>query len=175
MDVTNATYTLDRAYEGATDGTAGYTVKDARSGDGTVGLLMGNREFRQSIESTVNRISGIVESIDRGEGTIGHFYKDDTFARNLEQFSNSLVEGEGTLAKMINDPSLYDNAVEISEQLRSFSEALTGTEGSLGKLVNERALYDELERALATLTGSLEEAREAAPISTFLSTLFLGF
>jgi len=25
------------------------------------------------------------------------------------------------------------------------------------------------------LTGSLEEAREAAPISTFLGTIFLGF
>ena len=36
-------------------------------------------------------------------------------------------------------------------------------------------LYRELQRAMTTLTGTLEEAREAAPIATFLSTVFLGF
>ena len=36
-------------------------------------------------------------------------------------------------------------------------------------------IYNQLETAVATFTGSLEEAREAAPISTFLNTIFLGF
>ena len=36
-------------------------------------------------------------------------------------------------------------------------------------------LYLQLEKAVTVLVGSLEEAREAAPISTFLNTVFLGF
>ena len=36
-------------------------------------------------------------------------------------------------------------------------------------------LYAELDRTLSVLAGTLEEAREAAPISNFLNTLFLGF
>lgn len=150
-------------------------VATARTGDGTVGLLMSDRDFRASVEDTMAKLTTMIGSIDRGEGTIGRFYRDDTFAKNLEQFSASLVTSEGTLGRMITDPVLYDNALTVSEQMKQFTTALTGTDGSLGKLVNDDALYIELERALATLTGSLEEAREAAPISTFLSTLFLGF
>ena len=48
-------------------------------------------------------------------------------------------------------------------------------DGTIAKLIREDEVYEELQRALGTLTGSLEEAREAAPISTFLNALFLGF
>ena len=46
---------------------------------------------------------------------------------------------------------------------------------TLGKLLNDDELYLQLEKAVTVLVGSLEEAREAAPISTFLNTVFLGF
>jgi len=150
-------------------------VAATKEGEGTLGLLINDPALREQVAQTVDRLWSMVETIERGEGTIGRFYKDDTFARNLETFGESLVTSEGTLAALINDRTLYDNAVGISADLKAFSGSLVSTEGSLGKLVNDPALYDELERALATLTGSLEEAREAAPISTFLNTLFLGF
>ena len=41
--------------------------------------------------------------------------------------------------------------------------------------VNDDTIAKDIERALRTLTGGLEEQREAAPIATFLSTVFLGF
>ena len=47
--------------------------------------------------------------------------------------------------------------------------------GTIGKLIMDDESYVELQKAIATLTGSLEEAREAAPITTLLNTLFLGF
>ena len=39
----------------------------------------------------------------------------------------------------------------------------------------DKGLYEEVQRALAILTRTLEEYREAAPITTFTSVLFSGF
>ncbi len=87
----------------------------------------------------------------------------------------SLNGGEGTLGRLIEDPTLYDNVLEISEDLRGFAAALRAGEGTISKLVYDDELYIELKRTIDIMRGSLEEAREAAPISTFLNTVFIGF
>ena len=48
-------------------------------------------------------------------------------------------------------------------------------EGSLGKLLTDDGFYDEAKRAMALVTKSLEEYREAAPISTMTSVIFGAF
>ena len=70
---------------------------------------------------------------------------------------------------------LYETVRSIADDLSASSRALREGEGTIGKLVHDDELYEELRRALATLTGTLEEAREAAPITTLLNSLFLGF
>ena len=94
---------------------------------------------------------------------------------NLTELSRKLVEGEGTLGRLLNEDLLYEDLSATLANLRQASAALNSTEGTLGLLLNDDGIYRDLEKAVGTLTGTLEEAREAAPISTFLSTVFLGF
>ena len=62
-----------------------------------------------------------------------------------------------------------------SEDLKGVASAIRGTDGSLGKLINDTELYDEALVALRLLTRSLEDYREAAPVSAFTSVLFGAF
>ena len=73
---------------------------------------------------------------------------------------------------------MNDNLLAISRDLDSALRAPAEGErapGTIGRLLYEAELYDQLEQAVRVLTGTLEEAREAAPIATFLNTVFLGF
>ena len=55
------------------------------------------------------------------------------------------------------------------------SAGCLGRCGSIGKLVMADDLYISIQRAIATVTGALEEYREAAPITAFTSVLFSVF
>ena len=48
-------------------------------------------------------------------------------------------------------------------------------EGSLGKILMDQELYDEALKSVKLLTRSLEDYREAAPITAFTGVLFSAF
>ena len=100
---------------------------------------------------------------------------DPTIADNLEKITGDLAEGRGTLGKLMSEEDVYEDLASITSDLADASAALRERRGTLAKLLYEDDMYQEIQRALKVLTGSLEEAREAAPIATFLNTVFLGF
>ncbi len=150
-------------------------VDDVREGKGTVGALLYDESLAGDFRSGVADLSDIVQRINAGEGTLGLLIRDDKIGQNLERITTDLAEGRGTLGKLLSDEEIYTNLRVISEDLSVASAALREGRGTMSRLLYEDELYSEMERALHTLTGTLEEAREAAPINTFLSTLFLGF
>jgi phospholipid/cholesterol/gamma-HCH transport system substrate-binding protein len=150
-------------------------VEDVRAGKGIVGALLYDEDLADDFRSGVADLSDIVRRVNAGEGTLGMLISDDKIGRNLERITTDLAEGRGTLGKLLSDDEIYTNLRVISEDLSLASAALREGHGTLSRLIYEDELYMEMERALHTLTGTLEEAREAAPINTFLNTLFLGF
>lgn len=148
---------------------------DVRAGKGTVGALLHDEEMREDVRAAIDRVAQIVDDVNEGRGTLGRLVKDGAIADDLEQITSRLAAGEGTIGRLLQDDEVYENIRSISEDLASAGAALRDREGTIGRLVYEDDLYVELERAVRTLTGTLEEAREAAPISTFLNTVFLGF
>lgn len=80
---------------------------------------------------------------------------------NIRDISAKINEGEGTLARLVNDPSLFDEAVALAGDIRKISEeadallkdvrgavaAIQEGEGTIGKL-----LFDE---EMATNVGNL--------------------
>ena len=89
----------------------------------------------------------------------------------LEGFNNP----EGTIGRLMNESDVYDNLLALSADAADAAAAIKEQRGTLGILINDDTIATDIERALRTLTGGLEEQREAAPIATFLSTVFLGF
>lgn len=147
----------------------------AENGEGTLGLLMSDPELAGRIRSVAERVDNLVTGLDNGDGTLGQLFKDPEIANRVRNILAALDEGEGTLGKLLREEAVYDNVLATTESLASATAALNTGEGTLGRLLNDDELYEELERAVKVLVGSLEEAREAAPISTFLNTVFLGF
>ncbi|MFO7724075.1 MAG: MlaD family protein [Oceanipulchritudo sp.] len=89
----------------------------------------------------------------------------DTVMSNLEELTVKLNSGEGTLAKLINEDTLYTDILVGVDEFRAAStdmnEALSGVsdlmrrveagEGTLGRLLVGDAIADELETSVANL------------------------
>lgn len=146
---------------------------DLKEGKGTLGRLMQDEQLGDEVARAVETIRTISERINAGEGTLWRLIEDDTLAKRLEAFTENMEKG--TLGQLVNNDELYVKFSAIIDDLAFSAAAIRGAEGTLGKLVMDRELYDEVAKALRILTRTLEEYREAAPITTFSSVLFGAF
>lgn len=166
---------------GIADGVQGFVERaerllaDVEAGKGTVGMLLRDEEASQDVRESLASLKTILADLEKGQGTLGKLLKDPSVAENLDRITTAIADGEGTLGRLLMEDDVYEDIAAIAENLADVSRALREGEGTLGKLLYDDELYAEARKALGVLTGTLEEAREAAPISTFLSTLFLGF
>jgi len=80
---------------------------------------------------------------------------------NVESVTAKLDQGDGTLAKLINDPTLYDRATVVMADLQKVSDRLARGEGDLGRLVSgDGALYDDAREAVARLNVTATNLEE---------------
>ena len=150
-------------------------VREVSSGEGVLGRLFSDREFADRIVSTIDQIGEVVARVNRGEGTIGRLATDDTLARNLETISAGIADGQGTVGALLTRQEIYDNVLAFTEDIASVTSSIRNGQGTLGRLAMDPEVYNQLKSALQVAQRSLEEYREAAPITTFTSVFFAAW
>ena len=163
------------------------TLTTVRTGEGILPALLTDTELRGRVAGVVDRadealtgISDLTAPPAEGETSIATVLLRDPEAgeqvkrivANLDRLTTQLSDGEGTLAKLLSDDDVYELARGILADLKSTSTMLASGEGTLGKLIQDESVYNSLDLALKTLTRSLEDYREAAPVSVFTQSLF---
>ncbi len=76
--------------------------------------------------------------------------------KGLQDMINSVNRQEGTLGKLLNDDTIYDNLVSVSDQLKVVSERLANGEGTVGKLLKDDTIYNDI----ASVSDQLKVASE---------------
>jgi len=116
--------------------------------------LLGDRTVDISLGSTDS------EPITPGEFVLtegGHIIKDvEEIARNAKDISHKINEGEGSLAKIINDPRLYTNLDSLLIIWSDLSRKINEGEGSLAAIVNDPELYKNFTDFLALSSSFIE-------------------
>jgi phospholipid/cholesterol/gamma-HCH transport system substrate-binding protein len=80
---------------------------------------------------------------------------------NIDSITAKLDRGDGTLAKLLNDGSLYDHANAMVADLQKISDRLARGQGDLGRLVNsDGALYDDVRETVARLNTTATNLEE---------------
>lgn len=150
-------------------------MADAREGEGVISTLIYDPEVAADTRELVESVRSAAEKVDRGDGTVARLINDPAIADNLQAALEGFNNPEGTIGRLLNEPDIYDNLLALSADAADAAAAIKEQRGTLGILINDDTIARDIEQALRTLTGGLEEQREAAPIATFLSTVFLGF
>lgn len=71
----------------------------------------------------------------------------------IQDMINSVNQGEGTLGKLLNDDTIYNNFMSVSENLKTMGDRLERGEGSVGKFFKDDQVYEDVRK----ITGNLRE------------------
>ncbi len=162
---------------------------DIDAGQGLLGTLLRDPELVVSVKATVGSLQAVAADLQAGRGIAGRLLYDEELSNEVQRAVDSFADvaerlnrGEGLAGRLLSDPELdaewdrtLTNFRQVSEDLQAVALQLRSGEGTAGKLVMDQELYDKLLEAVKLLTRSLEDYREAAPISIFTSTLFGAF
>jgi phospholipid/cholesterol/gamma-HCH transport system substrate-binding protein len=96
-------------------------------------------------------------------------------SEKIKAVTAKVNEGEGTIAKIINDKELADNLKASVANINSILAKVKNGEGFLGKLINDEGLYKDIQKLIKDAQNALEDMREQAPITTFAGTIMGAF
>lgn len=162
---------------------------DINAGRGVIGRLINDEDLLETVRGTVMNLQTISADLREGRGIAGRLIYDealaDEVARAFQSFSNvaqKIERGEGIAGKLLSDPALGAKVESIlgdfqtaAADIRAVVAQFRSGGGTLGRLLMDQQLYDEALVAVRLLTRSLEDYREAAPITAFTGVLFSAF
>ncbi len=116
-------------------------------------------------------------------------------AADLKDITGKINAGQGTIGKLVNDDTLYNDARDVVGELKAavkdrglvrniensvanfneITEKINHGEGTLGLLVNDESLYLEVKQMIGDIRATVDEMRETSPIVTFSSIFFGAF
>jgi phospholipid/cholesterol/gamma-HCH transport system substrate-binding protein len=73
------------------------------------------------------------------------------FMSKLDRLVNSIEQGRGTIAKLINDPALYNNLNQDAKAFSLLLEDLRNARGTLKRLIEDPSLYERLLKAATSI------------------------
>jgi phospholipid/cholesterol/gamma-HCH transport system substrate-binding protein len=71
--------------------------------------------------------------------------------RSLDELTQDLLAGEGTVGQLFVNRDLYDQLVNLSGDLSSLLRGVNAGEGTLGRMAKDDELYDRVVNAVASL------------------------
>jgi phospholipid/cholesterol/gamma-HCH transport system substrate-binding protein len=121
-------------------------------------------DLAQRLSKLSDELSSMVQSVKKGEGTIGRLFSDEALYNNLnatiretQDVMTAIRSGNGSAGRLINDPALYNNANEIAIQLKTIADDLRAGRGTAGKLLTDDELYVRINRTADRLDRSVDQ------------------
>ncbi|HEY5973731.1 MAG TPA: MlaD family protein [Geobacteraceae bacterium] len=76
---------------------------------------------------------------------------------NFRSISEKFDRGDGSLALLLNDKTLYTSANDATQNLKNITAKIDKGEGTVGKLINDPTLYNDAQATLASLKGGVAD------------------
>jgi len=153
---------------------------DAQSG--LLSRLINDADLGDDVAGGVADLRAMIADLRAGRGPLGAILYSETMERDLrELFANAREITElakdpeaGAVGALLADAEVARSMRRVLGNLEGFSEALVNGDGLLNRLVNDPELGEQFSRILRQVSRAIEDAREAAPIGTFINVLGAG-
>lgn len=161
-------------------------IRKGTEGKGTIARLLHDEALGEKLDGIVaelrDAMKGIrkfASDISEGKGVIARLASDEALGEKLDSIISDLRNvaadlrgGKSLLARLISDEKMGQELGEAVSALNKFASDLSKGEGTIARLVSDPQLYVEAQKLLFQAREAVEDAREAAPISSFASILF---
>jgi phospholipid/cholesterol/gamma-HCH transport system substrate-binding protein len=88
------------------------------------------------------------------QGTIENV---NVLLNRVDDIVSHVQNGEGSIGKIIYDPSLYNRADDTLKQLQNITQQINSPNGSIGKLINSDELYNKANTAIDNVNKIIDE------------------
>lgn len=134
---------------------------------GTQEVIERSADLMRSANVLVNNLNQTVEGINRGQGTLGKFFKDpslydhfdDTVGR-FDAMATSIQQGQGSIGKLMASDELYNKADSAIGKVDDAMSAVHDQKGTLGKAIYDPAMYQHLNNISANADAMLSDIRQ---------------
>lgn len=154
-------------------------VEDARGGKGILARIINDEKLADDVSSGIASLRTVANDLEAGRGAVGKALRDPETEKRFTEIVDgvatavkSVNEGDGLLPKLLNGKELAATATRIFDNVDSLIADLRAGKGTLGRLFGDDTIANQIERLLAQISRTVEDAREAAPVSTLVTTFF---
>ena len=120
--------------------------------DDVSGLIKDAKGFINQVNDNQNRVMGQISDIlTDNRGNL------KSASANLNSITGKFDKGDGSLAMLLNDKTLYADAKDAVGSLKNVAAKIDSGQGTLGKLVNDPALYTDTRETLNSLKKGVED------------------
>lgn len=131
---------------------------------GLAQVFAGANDILVQFNTVGKQLQELMDSINRGEGTVGKFLHDDTVYVNINRtvldaqgLIRRIEKGDGTIGKLINDPALYNDIRATTTELQAIAKELQAGKGSAGKFLKDDEVYNKLNDTIAKANTTVEK------------------
>jgi len=80
----------------------------------------------------------------------------------MDNLVTRIEKGQGTIAKFLNDPTLYNNLTEASHHLSAVLEGVRNSRGTVKLLMEDPSLYNNALAAASSIEEFSNKLNESA-------------
>jgi phospholipid/cholesterol/gamma-HCH transport system substrate-binding protein len=81
----------------------------------------------------------------------------DTLVKRLDSILSYIQSGQGSIGKVIYDPSLFNRANDMLNQMQQVVGQVNSSNGTIGKLINSDELYNKANAAVDNVNKIIDE------------------
>ena len=105
-------------------------------------------------ELPTDDVTQLQDVVRASQGTLQNI---DTLVKRLDSILTFIQSGQGSIGKIIYDPSLFNRANDMLSQLQNIVAQANSTNGSIGKLLNSDELYNKANLAVDNLNKTIDQ------------------
>lgn len=186
-----------------TDGVAGKLIHDAQMGDnvnriiknfdeivakvnsgrGPLGTIIYDEKVEADLKAIVDDVAKLTKDAREGKGALGMLLSDEEIRTKVKKVVDDLADittkandpKSGLLGALLADPEMLADARKALDDLAFLTDEIRKGDSALGKLITDKEMGERLERVFDQVIRAIEDAREAAPVSTFFQVFSGAF
>ena len=147
-------------------------AEELADGRGTLGRLLKEEGIYNDFRKFARSGRELMDDVKQGKGLLGALVADELVAERFRDLTIAMVDQDTILGKFLFDRDLARRVNDTVCDLNHIVAHVRSGRGFVGRILMEEDLYNGIQDAVKSFSGTLTEAREAAPVNAFLQTLF---
>ncbi len=131
---------------------------------GVQDVLKASQGTIENLNTILNKVNSIVDTIQNGNGTIGKIINDPELynratvtVAQLQKLTTQINDGKGTIGKLLSSDELYDKFNDSVTKLDQIVNDINAGKGNAGKLLKDEQLYNNINQTTAKIRDLMND------------------